>query len=288
MNLPGAIEREVRGHLRADSLSATRISGGCISPAAQIIAKGETFFLKWADSSAAGDMFAAEADGLAALSATGELRIPKVIAQGEQWLLLEWLQPCAAGPRDWRQLGERLARMHAPRGATFGWHRDNFIGSLPQWNTEVENWPKFWRDQRLLPQLERARHGGACTAADAKRFDELFTVLPELLAVGQQEGPSLLHGDLWSGNSHGTTAGIALIDPSVYRGHREVDLAMAALFGGFPGPFWSAYDAEWPLVRAGVEQRRAAYQLYYLLVHVNLFGAGYVGQTRQALMAALR
>ncbi len=122
--------------------------------------------------------------------------------------------------------------------------------------------------------------------SDQRRFDDLFDHLDELLAVGNDDGPSLLHGDLWGGNVHMTDDGAAIIDPSVYHGHREVDLAMAELFGGFGPGFHAAYDRAWPLPPGYDPTRRAIYQLYYLLVHVNLFGGSYLGRTRSTLRTA--
>jgi protein-ribulosamine 3-kinase len=286
--LPPEIHAEVAALLGVTTIEASRVGGGCISPAAHLRIGGADYFLKWAADERAGQIFAAESDGLSAIQHTNAIRTPAVKAVQPRWLLLEWLPPGAALHPQWREFGARLAHMHAPRGTTFGWRRDNYIGSLTQSNDEQTDWPGFWRDQRLLPQLRLAEAAGHFGRDDMRLFDALWSKLHELLAIGQAEGPSLLHGDLWSGNIHATSDGIALIDPAIYRGHREVDLAMAELFGGFSKHFWDAYEESWPRAIDGYAQRRAAYQLYYLLVHVNLFGGGYVGQTREALRAALR
>ncbi|HEX8673749.1 MAG TPA: fructosamine kinase family protein, partial [Longimicrobium sp.] len=111
----------------------------------------------------------------------------------------------------------------------------------------------------------------------------LREALPRLLAAGEEDGPTLLHGDLWSGNVVATSRGPSLVDPATYRGHREVDLAMTELFGGFGAEFYTAYEEAWPLRPGYQEERRAVYQLFYLLVHVNLFGGGYVARTAEAL-----
>ena len=213
--------------------------------------------------------------------------MPRVIAAGERWLLLEWLEPARATDAAWSDFGARLAALHAPRQQRSGWPQDNYIGLLPQSNDWTADWAEFWRAHRLEPQAERARASGLLGRGDADRFEELYARLPELLAAGQADGSSLLHGDLWSGNVHATGGSIALIDPSCSYGHREVDLAMAALFGGFPEPFWIAYERAAPCEPRGARTRRAIYQLYYLLVHVNLFGSGYVGRTRTTLTEAL-
>ncbi|HEX2092388.1 MAG TPA: fructosamine kinase family protein, partial [Longimicrobiaceae bacterium] len=165
---------------------------------------------------------------------------------------------------------------------------DNFIGPLPQPNAPAAGWAEFWRDRRLEPQLRRARDAGHSPGPPAD-WERLFARLPGLLAPAERDGSSLLHGDLWSGNVVAGAGGEPwLVDPAAYRGHREVDLAMAGLFGGFSARFHAAYAEAWPLLPGYPEGRRAVYQLYYLLVHVVLFGGGYVERTRAALREALR
>lgn len=287
MRLPDAIRSEVEAVLNRRILDVRAVGGGCISHALRLEAEGGSYFLKWGEEPEAAAMFAAEAFSLGQLAACGAVQVPGVIGAGQRWLLLEWLEPERASDAGWTSLGARLAALHGSRGDRFGWAQDNFIGSLPQSNERTDGWAGFWRQHRLEPQLERARGSGLLSRSDAERFEELFARLPELLAAGQAEGASLLHGDLWSGNVHATGESFALIDPSCYYGHREVDLAMAALFGGLPRPFWREYERAAPLECERFQSRRAAYQLYYLLVHVNLFGAGYVGGTRSALTEAL-
>ncbi len=277
------------------------VAGGCISPTARLETDRGPFFLKWGSPDLPDDLLAAEARGLRALSAAGEVRVPAVVAEGgagstdptrpadsagPPWLLAEWLQPNAAGREAWERLGAGLAALHRHTADRFGADADNYIGSLPQANAPLEDWPAFWRERRLEPQLRMAMDRGLLGDDDRRRFDALFERLDEILAVGNADGPSLLHGDLWSGNVHMTADGAAIIDPSVYHGHREVDLAMSELFGGFGPEFYFAYDKAWPIEPGYDPIRRAVYQLYYLLVHVNLFGGGYVGRTRNALGTA--
>jgi protein-ribulosamine 3-kinase len=267
---------------------AERLGGGCISPAVRLrLRDGRSFFLKWAERGTPAAMFPEEAWSLGRLAEAGFVRVPAVLGVEAGWLLLEWLEPGPGGRQDWAVLGGALAGLHRTPGPAFGWRADNFIGPLPQANPQHDAWPAFWREARLAPQLRRARAGGLLDARDDDRFGQLFERLDTLLAAGSAEGPSLLHGDLWSGNVHPLAeGGAALIDPASYYGHREVDLAMAALFGGFDRAFFDAYAAAWPL-EPGATLRRAVYQLYYLLVHVNLFGGSYVAGTRAALDAAL-
>lgn len=272
---------------------ADRVSGGCVSPVARVETdEGDIFFLKWGAVETSQDappgMLASEADALRALGAGGNVRVPEVIAvedggRGAPWLLLEWLEPGPPGPETWRSLGAGLAGLHRNLADTFGWHGDNFIGPLHQANQAMESWPEFWRGRRLEPQLRSAVDAGYLSEEQA-RFDRLFDGLEDLL--GDVSEASLLHGDLWNGNVHILRDGMpALVDPSVYYGHREVDLAMSELFGGFGRDFYEAYEEAWPVDAAYHERRRALYQLYYLLVHVNLFGGSYVASVRERLRA---
>jgi fructosamine-3-kinase len=169
----------------------------------------------------------------------------------------------------------------------WGWGSANYIGALPQDNTSAATWADFWRARRLEPQLRMARDRGRMPATRAA-WDRLFAALPGVLAAAEADGPSLVHGDLWSGNVLCTAGGEpALVDPAVYRGHREVDLAMAELFGGFDREFHAAYREARPLADGYDGVRRPIYQLYYLLVHVNLFGGGSVARTEAVLRTAL-
>lgn len=276
---------------------ASRVGGGCVSPVARVeTGEGDVFFLKWGAVETTEDappgMLAAEAEALRALGATGTVRVPGVIDArdpaepdgGPLWLLMEWLEPGGARPGTWRELGQQLARLHRTSADSFGWDSDNFIGPLPQSNARTADWPAFWLANRLEPQLRRAVDGGLLGSEDTARFDRLFARLGEILAAAEAEGASLLHGDLWNGNVHVMHDGTAaIVDPSVYHGHREVDLAMSELFGGFGREFYDAYEDAWPVQPEYAGQRRPTYQLYYLLVHVNLFGGGYVGSMRSTL-----
>ncbi|HEX7091234.1 MAG TPA: fructosamine kinase family protein [Longimicrobiales bacterium] len=293
MNLPDGVRAGVERALAQRAGRETRIvaargvGGGCISPAARVETDGgDVFFLKWAEGSRGpAGLFEAEGRSLAALAATGVVRVPEVIAVaneggGSEWLLLEWLEPGSATAQTWPELGRALAALHRVRAERYGWPADNFIGPLPQPNAWASSWAAFWRERRLAPQLERALRAGHFDARARRRFEALLGRLDALLAEAEADGASLLHGDLWGGNVHVLAGGeAALIDPSSYHGHREVDLAMSELFGGFGAGFREAYREAWPLAPGYAEARRPVYQLYYLLVHVNLFGAGYVDGT---------
>lgn len=285
MTLDSGIREDVARELGVDIGHVAGLGGGCISPAYRIsCADGARVFLKTAPPGASAAMMAQEAFSLARMAETNTVRVPRVLAVRESWLAIEWLEPGRSTDAAWAALGAALACLHRSSAPQYGWPSANFIGSLPQANEPTAEWPTFWREQRLRPQLRLA--GAQLGAASVQGFERLLDELDERLGAAAQDGPSLLHGDLWSGNVHFTTEGGALIDPSCCYGHREVDLAMAALFGGFPAAFFDAYSADWPLT-AEAEARRPIYQLYYLLVHVNLFGGGYVAQTRRVLDSVL-
>jgi fructosamine-3-kinase len=288
-----AVESAIRGLTGGSDpvMKSSPVGGGCVSPTARLeTSAGEAFFLKWGSPDLPPGMLAAEAAGLRSLAATGAVRVPEVLGSGGSgagaWLLLEWLEPGRPDSRSWTALGRDLAALHRQRASRFGADSDNFIGPLPQVNSPLDEWPAFWRERRLAPQVSAATGAGLLPAGDRRRVDTLFERLEELLGPAAGDGASLLHGDLWQGNVHFLSDGSpALVDPSVYHGHREVDLAMAELFGGFGPGFLPAYAEAWPLVPGYETSRRAVYQLYYLLVHVNLFGQGYLARTRATLAA---
>jgi protein-ribulosamine 3-kinase len=262
------------------------VSGGCISPSYRVVLdSGEVVFVKTPPPNGPPGLLACEAFSLARMNEAGAVRVPAVLAQGADWLALEWLEPASARPVDWRELGRAVALLHRHTADGPGWPHDNFIGSLPQSNGAAAGWAEFWAQHRLQPQLELA--AARLPPTTRRGFEELLRELPERLAPAAAEPVSLLHGDLWSGNVHMAAAGPALIDPSCSYGHREVDQAMSRLFGGFSVEFYAGYTDEWPLLRDAVA-RVAIYQLYYLLVHVNLFGGSYIASTGRTLQAALR
>lgn len=296
MSLPEAVRRRVEARFGAVR-GARPVGGGCVNPAFRVELDGGPAFLKY-NADAPPGFFPAEARGLAALRAAADgLRVPEVRgvfdpaeegAPGEPaWLLLEWVEPGRRAAGFDERLGRGVAALHRTAEGGWGWEEDNFIGPLPQPNAPAGSWAEFWRDRRLEPRLRGARAAGH-SPGSAAEWERLLAGLPALLAPAEEDGPSLLHGDLWGGNLLADGAGEpSLVDPAAYRGHREVDLAMSELFGGFSPGFHAAYREAFPLRPGYREGRRAAYQLYYLLVHVELFGAGYVERTRGALREAL-
>ena len=247
------------------------LAGGDVNRAALVRRHGELFFLKWNEDPPPG-LFSCEAAGLEALRATKAIGVPEVVDHGESHLLLEYLPP---SPMDGKDLGRALVALHrAPQQARYGFDHDNYLATLPQDNTPDRDWARFWADRRLAPLLPRL------PASLRPGLEAMLLRLSELLPAAPPA--SLLHGDLWSGNVMGSEGRSFLVDPAVAVGDREVDLAMAALFGGFPHGFEQAVTRAWPL-EPGWRERRPLYQLYYLLVHVILFGGGYVHQAANIL-----
>jgi len=289
MVLPGQLEKSVSRALAKAGMGtcivqATPVGGGCINKGSRIQTNsGTILFLKWNPSGPPG-MFEAEADGLRTLRRVNALRVPEPIdwhdhSSGESWLLLEHVAQGSASREADTRLGHGLVAIHSHGSEEgFGWHRDNWIGSLLQDNGTKGNWGHFWRDQRIGAQLEIARSQGRLSDAF---FDRVLEITPNALEDVEQAG--LLHGDLWGGNWFTSDSGEpALIDPAVYYGHGEVDLAMSELFGGFGPDFYNAYEERRGISDAYSAYRRDLYQLYYLLVHVNLFGASYEARSTQA------
>jgi fructosamine-3-kinase len=223
-------------------------------------------------------MLSAEAEALRAIAATQAIRVPAVIASGETtdaaFLVLEWLDIVDGGRG--AGLGHALAALHATTDPRFGWHRDNTIGPTPQSNAWSEDWATFFRDRRLAPQLALAAQNGFGGSLQ-RHGQRLLVTVPALLA-GHRPKPSLLHGDLWSGNAGRLEDGTPVVfDPASYFGDREADLAMTELFGGFGATFHAAYVEAAPLP-AGYPVRRTLYNLYHVLNHLNLFGASYLAR----------
>jgi fructosamine-3-kinase len=267
------IPASLRAELKIES--AVPATGGCIHDCYRVTIEGVARFLKTNDAGHA-DAFAAEAEGLAALRAAG-MRAPEPLSHGiaaqRAYLVLEYLN--LNGKKDFAALGRMLANAHRTPGTRFGWHRDNYIGTTPQQNGWYVDWSEFWVERRIRPQLELAKRNGFRIAVPSFRSLE-----------GHKPAPSLLHGDLWSGNAGFTGAGPVLFDPAVYYGDREADLAMTELFGGFPQEFYESYDESWPL-EEGYRRRKHLYNLYHLLNHLNLFGGGYLAQVESTLRLLL-
>lgn len=272
-----AISRTTGTPFRSSAVDS--IGGGCINSAVRLSDGDRSFFVKTNGSSAVA-MFEAERDGLKAMMVPGTPRVPAPIthgtAAGVAFLVLEYVPMRRLAGTGWERLGEQLAELHRVTAPEFGWHRNNTIGATPQVNDPTLRWVDFWREHRLGYQLALAERNGLNRTVVRsgqslmERFDRLF--------VDYAPQPSLLHGDLWSGNVAADDQGNpVLFDPAVYYGDREADLAMSELFGRFDQGFYDAYQASWPLA-PGYDERKILYNLYHILNHFNLFGGGYAAQ----------
>jgi len=275
--LISAVEAALAGKV----VSWGSVSGGDINAAFEArLRDGRVVFVK-SNADAPTGMFEAEARGLAWLAEARALRVPSVLGKGPDFLVLEHLQPGTRRPDYEEQLGRGLATLHRTGAPSFGLDHDNFIGRLPQTNAPLATWADFYRERRLLPQLHLAIEDRRASPTMRRGFDWLLPRLEEL--VGPAEPPARLHGDLWGGNALADGKGApCLIDPAVHGGHREVDLAMMRLFGGFGSRVFAAYEEAFPLPPDS-EARIPLYQLYFLMVHVNLFGGSYLASVESAL-----
>jgi protein-ribulosamine 3-kinase len=263
--------------------NSTAVGGGSINEAYRLEGTdGPRYFLKLNDAQHL-PMFVAEAEGLNAIAATNAIRVPRPIAYGsagrQSYLVLEHLELSSRG--DTKLLGEQLAALHRCEANSFGFAQDNFIGTTPQPNSWKESWIDFWREQRLGFQLRLAAQNGY--GGQLQRYGEMLLDRLPAFFVDYTPQPSLLHGDLWSGNHAYLPDGTPVIfDPAIYYGDRECDLAMSELFGGYSADFYVAYRAAYPL-DAGYATRRNLYNLYHILNHANLFGGGYARQAEQMM-----
>ncbi len=282
--LPAAIEDELKTYLGVDEPNgAFPVHGGDINEAVAIELKsGKRLFVKW-NIDAPENMFETEAKGLELLASAGSgLRIPEAYYYTPHMLLLEWMPPLTRNThsRFSREFGEALAQLHSVSDESFGLSFHNYIGRLPQSNKRHKNWNDFFALERIEPQLKLAVEDGKLPAAIARHAEILYNKLGDIFP---EEPPALLHGDLWSGNYMITANGQPCIyDPAVYFGHREMDLAMTRLFGGFSSHFYEGYESALPL-ESGFNRRLGLYQLYPVLVHANLFGGHYCEQASKII-----
>jgi fructosamine-3-kinase len=260
---------------------AQRVGGGDINEAFRVVlADGGEAFVKTRGDVAPGE-YAAEAAGLQWLAEPGALRVPSVLEQDERYLALQWIEPGRLGAEGEEELGRGLAALHGARAPGFGafaGEQHAWLGSLRLSNAPTPDWPSFYAERRLQPLAGLAGERGAFSAAGWRAVERVCERIGEL--AGPAEPPARLHGDLWSGNVLADTAGHPwLIDPSAYGGHREVDLAMLALFGS-PARTIAAYEELAPLAE-GWRERVGLYQLLPLLVHAALFGGSYVREAER-------
>jgi fructosamine-3-kinase len=260
------------------------IEGGNINLTARLDTTVGTYFLKSNDAFRFPAMFEKEVRGLEALRKAEAFTIPEVIltgdAEGQAFLILKFFEDKDMKSDFWESFGKSLAKLHKVYSPKYGFSEDNYMGSLEQSNKEHNKWIDFFVEERLEKQLKRAMELGYLNGDDENGFQKLYRELDSLIP---NEPSSLLHGDLWGGNFiTGESGEPCLIDPAVYYGHREMDLSMTRLFEGFDEPFYETYNSEYPLA-PGFESRVDIHNLYPLLVHVNLFGGGYIPQLRGIL-----
>jgi len=260
--------------------TAHAVSGGDINDAYQLETAEGPYFLLVQPGKAA-SFYAHEVSGLQALSQAAN--VPEVIATGEidhdAYLVLEFLETGHGSQYD---LGQTVARVHHVTAKQFGFSDDNLVSTLPKNNTWQDDWTTFYLQQRLDPLVQRAQERHLWNTSRQAAYDR---VRQAIITENQnrQIQPSLLHGDLWAGNYLFTTDGVpTLIDPDVLYGDREFDLAMTTIFGGFTADFYRGYQDLYPLT-TGYTERLPHYQLYYLLVHLNLFGETYGEAVDQTL-----
>ena len=275
------IKAKIEEKLKSKIKSLSSLSGGCISDAYKItMSDGSNYFLKY-NQAISNDMFIKEANGLTELAKANAIRIPEVLSFDEDFILLEYIPTGNKKKNFFEEFGRSFAKMHKHTSESFGFYEDNFIGSNPQKNIPNENekssWVNFYFKKRILYQLQLAEQLGISTPELRKGISKLENKIHEIIG-DTQEKPSLLHGDLWGGNYMVDENGNAvLIDPAVYYGHREADLGMTKLFGGFSSEFYRAYNETFPL-EDGYDYRENIYKLYHVLNHLNLFGGGYYSQ----------
>lgn len=279
--LPDSIKSKIQSTLDENIKGFSGVHGGDINQAAKVeLSSGDPLFVKW-NTSAPESMFEVEAKGLELLhSANTELEIPKVVLQEDNFLLLSWINEGGGQPNSAHEFGIELARLHKNTASSFGLDHDNFIGRLPQSNHQHSNWPDFFALERIEPQVKMGIESGKLTRSVLKDVEAFYAKLGSIFPT---EKPALLHGDLWSGNYMFTKSGGASIyDPALYYGHREMELAMTRLFGGFPANFYDGYNEEYPLAE-GFESRVNICNLYPILVHANLFGGSYCRQAENII-----
>ena len=269
------VKRILEERLSTNIESISPLSGGDINEVYKINCTLGQYVVKYNNRLRFPAMFYKEANGLDILR-EGGLRTPNVIDHFEhmedQFLILEYIAEEKVENKFWSHFANSLSRLHQKSNASFGLDQDNFIGSLVQHNGQMFTWEEFFISKRLKPLIKVAFDKGLLTRKHVADFDHFFTVFSELLPV---EPPSLLHGDLWYGNLLcGSGQQAVFIDPAVYYGHREVDIAMTKMFGGFDPGYVDHYQDFFPLEK-GWEERVPIHNLYPRLVHLVLFGHSY-------------
>jgi fructosamine-3-kinase len=280
--------------LSGEVVSLDGMSGGCIDHVSRVVLSTDSVVVAKTGDRAALDRFREEAAGLRTLEATGTVRMPTVHAvdvfDGRAVLVMSYLSPGESAATAWRDFGQALAALHDVNPGTgdrYGFETDNHLGSTRQPNGWMDDWVAFNAERRIGHQLRLGTASGVLEPREADRIRRLIDGLDAILP--RHPHPSLIHGDLWSGNALPTVDEqgrpcVGLIDPAVSIGDGLADVAMMQLFGGFPAVCFEAYfERRATDEGARVDRRIAVYQLYHVLNHVNLFGRGYARQARSLL-----
>ena len=288
--IPSGLQKAVQSSLK-DVLgtpvkikSFSPVAGGCINESGRLETEQGSFFLKWNRADLFPGMFETEARGLDLIRQAACVKVPEVICTGKFdsaiFIVLEFIGSADRSPGYWEMLGHQMGLLHGRKNSFFGLDHNNYIGSLPQQNEGEDGWADFFIEKRLKPQLRMAVDSGKMGHTQLLQFERLFGKLSNLIPSSE---PSLLHGDLWGGNLMIDQSGMpCLVDPSVYFGHPEVDIAMTFMFGGFDKAMYRAYEEISPLT-PGWKERSEIHNLYPLLVHVNLFGGSYTHSVVEVL-----
>lgn len=287
LTIPADIRKQIEEIFQSQIQYVSSVGGGCIADSKSIhFHSGTQIFIKFDPSGL--NFSAKEAHGLKELELAQVIRIPNVLAQTEAFLAMEWIEsePVKNRKTFFTEFGEAFANLHKKKGASYGFFEDNLIGSNLQKNIstseEAENWYLFYKQKRLDFQMELAQTNGLLNRELDQAYQSFLPALKDCLN-DNTESPCLIHGDLWGGNFLcDSNQKPVLIDPAVYYGHREADLAMTRLFGGFDASFYDAYRSAYPL-KAGYEHREGIYLLYHILNHMNLFGISYRSQALQIM-----
>jgi protein-ribulosamine 3-kinase len=260
------------------NLSFQPVGGGSINTTLNVKLRDKYCFCKVNSAKDFPMLFKYEQMGLETLAQHSIIKVPEIYDCFEednyQILLLEWINPSERTPHFWQNFGQQLAQLHSVSNTQFGLDHNNYMGSVPQLNSFSTNWNEFFSNQRLLPLIDKCLTNNLLSSKNVKQFEKLISRLSEIF--GNDTKPSLLHGDLWSGNFIcAQYATPVLIDPVVYFGHPSIDLGMTTLFGGFNSNFYDAYQSVTPFPK-NYEEQWAVCNLYPLLIHLLLFGQSYL------------
>lgn len=272
------------GNLKEKPIFVKNLTGGDINRV-YLILSGERFYVvKQNTVQRYPEMFEKEYRALKYLHENSPLCYPFPIsffsAGNQQYLLMEYLEKDGNSKAAQERFGQELAEQHKISHKCFGWDEDNYIGSLIQVNTPKSKWDEFYAVNRILIQGRECFDKGLLSKQDIRHLEKICLNLKNLIP---EEDPTLLHGDLWSGNYFISNNGSPVVyDPAVYFGHREIDMAMTRLFGGFSDEFYTSYQSIFPLTE-GWEKRTGLFQLYPVLVHLNLFGTSYLSSVRERI-----